>query len=81
MEEGKVFEAEEFREAHNVPEASSMTRDAVPQEATDRTDTSLGKDLPSTPDVVGPSKRRLSNGEGASFEVRRSEQWAKKAGT
>jgi hypothetical protein len=49
MEKGKVFEAEEPREARSVPETSSIARDAVPQETTVQTDIGRGHPAISTP--------------------------------
>jgi hypothetical protein len=81
MEKGKGFEAEEPREARHSPEASMMTRTAVPQETTDQTNTSLVKDLPCDSYGMRPTKHRLSHGEGVSSEPRRSARLAKIART
>jgi hypothetical protein len=76
MERGKVFEAEEAR---SVPETSSMTRDAVPQEITDQTDTSLGKGLSCGSYDVRSTTRRLSHGGDVSSDLRRSARLTKRA--
>lgn len=78
MEKGKVFKA---KEARSTPEISSMTRDAVPQETTDQTDTSLGKDVSCDSCNVRSTKRRLSHGGRVSSELRRSARLTKRART
>jgi hypothetical protein len=75
---GKVLVVEEARSA---PETSSMTRDPVPQEATDQTNTSPGKDLSRDTCDVRSTKRRLSHGRGVSSELRRSARLTKRART
>jgi hypothetical protein len=78
MEKGNIFEAKEARSALEI---SSMTRDAVPQETTDQTDTSLGNDLACDSYDVRSTKRRLSHGGGVSSELRRSARLPKRART
>ncbi|KAJ5489166.1 hypothetical protein N7539_004056 [Penicillium diatomitis] len=53
MEKGKLFEAEEPREAGSVPETASMTREAVPQETTVQTDISLERGHPAISTTIG----------------------------
>jgi len=58
-----------------------MTSDAITQETTEQTDTSVGKDLPCGSYDVGSTKRKLSHGEGVSSELRRSARLTKRART
>jgi hypothetical protein len=64
-----------------VFEPSSVTRDAIPQETIDQTNTSVGKDLPCSSYDVGVTKRKLLHVEGVSSELRRSERLTKRART
>lgn len=66
--------------ALKVTESSLMTRNAIPQEATDQTDTSVGKDLSCGSYDAGSTKRKLSPDEGVSSELRRSERLTKRGG-
>jgi hypothetical protein len=60
-EQGKASKNEEPKEDRSVPDTSSMTRNAVPQEISIQTDTSFGKGLSCGSYDISSTKRRLSH--------------------
>jgi hypothetical protein len=81
ISKGNASQAEEPCEVHRLPQESSMTSDAITQETTDRTDTSVGESLPCGLNAVGSAKRKSPHDEDVSSGLRRSERLTKRTRT